>query len=144
MAGLHISFMSKKRQQSMQTKILFSVLMGILVVGISQFSFAEEAEKTTFIAIDEEKFEQPKSKYNYQEIVFLGYVEDYARGEQVTITIISPDGSENEINTYASKKGEIYTLLHITHESQVGIHQVILTYHGADIATTTFEILQNN
>ena len=128
----------------MQKKIMLSVLMGILVIGMSQFSFAEEAEKTTFIAIDEEKFEQPKSKYNYQEIVFLGYVEDYSRGEQITITIISPDESEKEINTYASKKGEIYTLLHITHESQIGIHQVNLTYHGADIASTTFEILESN
>ena len=127
----------------MQTKILFSVLMGILVVGIAQFSFAE-VEKTTFIAVDEEKFEQPKSKYNYQEIVFLGYVEDYARGEQVTITIISPDESENEINTYASKKGDIYTILHITHDSQIGVHQVSLVYQGVEIASTTYEILQNS
>jgi hypothetical protein len=101
----------------MQSRIIFSVLLGILVVGISQFSFAEETEKTTFIAIDEEKFEQPKSKYNYQEIVFLGFIEDYARGDQVRINIISPDGSQDEINTYASKKGDIYTILHITHDS---------------------------
>ena len=128
----------------MQSKIILSALMGILVIGISQFAFAEELEKITYIAVDEEKFEQPSSKYNYQEIVFLGFVEDYSRGEQVTITIISPDESENEINTYASKKGEIYTLLHITNESQIGVHQVNLQYHGVEIASTTFEILENN
>lgn len=128
----------------MQSKIILSALMGILVIGISQFAFAEELEKTTYIAADVEKFEQPSSKYNYQEIVFLGFVEDYVRGEQVTITIISPDESENEINTYASKKGEIYTILHITNESQIGVHQVILQYHGVEIASTTFEILENN
>jgi hypothetical protein len=74
----------------------------------------------------------------------LGFVEDYSRGEQVTITIISPDESENEINTYASKKGEIYTIIHITNESQIGIHQVILQYQDVEIASTTFEILENS
>lgn len=125
----------------MQRKIIFSVLLGILVAGISQFAFAEEVEKTTFVAVDEEKFDQPKSKYNHQEIVFLGDVEDYSKGDQVTITIISPDGSQDEINTYESKKGEIYTILHITQDSQIGVHQVSLVYQGAEIASTAFEIL---
>jgi hypothetical protein len=144
MEGLGISFMSKNRQQIMQSKIVLSALLAILVVGISQFAFAEEPEKTTHIAVDEEKFQQPSSKYNYHEIVFLGFVEDYSRGEQVTITIISPDESENEINTYASKKGEIYTIIHITNESQIGIHQVILQYQDVEIASATFEILENS
>lgn len=128
----------------MQNRIIFSVLLGILVIGISQFTFAEETEKTTFIAIDEEKFDHPKSKYNHHEIVFLGFVEDYARGDQVTISIISPDGVQNEINTYASKKGDIYTIIHITQDSQIGVHQVSLVYHGVEIASTTFEILENS
>lgn len=128
----------------MQSRVISSMLLGILVVGISQFAFAEEAEKTTFIAIDEEKFEQPKSKYNHQEIVFLGFVEDYARGDQVTINIISPDGSQDEINTYASKKGDIYTIKHITQDSQIGVHQVSLVYHGVEVASATFEILENS
>ncbi|WP_297592543.1 hypothetical protein [Nitrosopumilus sp.] len=127
----------------MKSKIIFSALLGIALVGISQFGFAEDIENTSHVAVDEEKFEQPDSKYNYQEIVILGYVENYERGQQITISIVSPDASEKEINTYASKKGEIYTLLHITQESQIGIHQVILTYHGVDIASTTFEILEN-
>ncbi|NQV39297.1 MAG: hypothetical protein HQ505_01955 [Nitrosopumilus sp.] len=125
----------------MQSKIILPVLLGILIVGITQFAFAEEA-KVTYIGIDEEKFQQPSSKYNYQEIVFFGYVEGYSRGEQVTINIISPDNSEDEINTYASKKGEIYTLLHITNDSQIGVHQVILKYHDIEIASTSFEILE--
>ncbi|MGY5148217.1 MAG: hypothetical protein ACW9W4_09495 [Candidatus Nitrosopumilus sp. bin_7KS] len=128
----------------MQSKIVLSALLAILVVGISQFAFAEELEKTTYVEVDEEKFQQPSSKYNYQEIVFLGFVEDYSRGEQVTITIISPDESEKEINTYASKKGEIYTIMHITNESQIGVHQVILQYKNVEIASTTFEILENS
>lgn len=128
----------------MQSKIVLSALLAILVVGISQFAFAEELEKTTYVAVDEEKFQQPSSKYNYQEIVFWGFVEDYSRGEQVTITIISPDESENEINTYASKKGEIYTIMHITNDSQIGVHQVILQYKNVEIASTIFEILENS
>lgn len=128
----------------MQSKIILPVLLGVLVIGISQFAFAIESQITSYIAVDEEKFEQPKSKYNYQEIVFLGFVEDYSRGDQITITIISPDESENQINSYASKNGDIYTLLHITNESQVGVHQVNLSYHGVQIASTTFEILENN
>ncbi|MCV0392400.1 MAG: hypothetical protein K5790_03780 [Nitrosopumilus sp.] len=139
----HVSFIPRIDYQSMKSKIIFSALLGIALVGISQFGFAEDIENTSHVAVDEEKFEQPDSKYNYQEIVILGYVENYERGQQITISIVSPDASEKEINTYASKKGEIYTLLHITQESQIGIHQVILTYHGVDIASTTFEILEN-
>lgn len=128
----------------MQSKIMFSVLLGILVVGVSHFAFAEEPNTASYITVDEEKFEQPKSKHSSQEIVFLGFVEDYSRGEQITITIISPDKSENEINSYASKNGDIYTLLYITNESQIGVHQVNLSYHGVEIASTSFEILENN
>ena len=40
----------------MQSKIILSALLGVLVIGISQFAFAEELEKTTYIAVDEEKF----------------------------------------------------------------------------------------
>ena len=54
--------------------------LGILL-GILQFAFTEETGKTIFIAIDEEKFEQPRSKYNHQESLFLGHVEDYTIGD---------------------------------------------------------------
>ena len=128
----------------MQNKIIFSALLVVLVAGVSQFALTAASQDTSYIAVDEEKFDQPKSKYSYQEIVFLGFVEDYSRGEKITITIISPDGSKNEINSYASKNGVIYTLLHITHESQIGIHKVNLRYHGTEIASTTFEIVENN
>lgn len=119
------------------------MLLGIVVIGITQFAFAEELEKVTFIAVDEEKFEQPQSKYNYQEITIIGYIEDYTRGSQITITIISPDETEEEISTYASKKGDIYTLLHVTDDSQIGIHNIILKYQDAEISSTSFEILEN-
>jgi hypothetical protein len=125
----------------MQNKVILPVLLGILIVGITQFTFAEEV-KVTHIEVDDEEFQQPSSKYNYQEIVFFGFIEDYNRGEQVTIKIISPDNSEEEINTYASKKGEIYTILHITNDSQIGVHQVILKYHSIEMASTSFEILE--
>lgn len=118
------------------------MLLGILVIGVTQHAFAEELEKVTFIAVDEEKFEQPQSKYNYQEITIIGYIEEYARGSQVTITIINPDETEEVISTYASKKGQIYTLLHVTDDSQIGAHNMILKYEGLEIASTSFEILE--
>jgi len=126
----------------MHSKVILSILLGVLAVGITQFAFAQESENTTYIAVDEEKFEQPASKYNYQEITIFGYVEDYARGDSITITIVYPDESEEEIKTYASKKGDIYTLLHITHDSQIGTHMIFLDY-GTEIAYTTFEILES-
>lgn len=126
----------------MHSKILFSILLGILVVGITDIVFAEEIEKTPFIAVDEEKFDQPKSKYNYQEITIIGFVENYNRGESIAITITYPDKSSEEINTYASKKGEIYTLLHITQDSQIGVHLVSLSYQN-NLLSTSFEILEN-
>ncbi len=127
----------------LQNKVILPILVGILVIGITQFSFAEEYQETSYIAVDEEKVEQPQSRYNYQEITILGHVADYNRGENVTILIISPSESEEEINTFASKKGNIYTLLHITQDSQIGINQIILKHNGEEIATTSFEILEN-
>ena len=128
----------------MQSKAILTILAGILVIGISQFTFAEEPhEKEAYIAIDVEKFDQPQTRYSYQEITIIGYVPDYSRGQTVTITIINPSESEEEINTIASKKGTIYTLLHITHDSQIGIYQLILKYQNEEIAFTSFEIIEN-
>ena len=127
----------------LQNKAILTILAGILVIGISQFTFAEEAyEKEAYIAIDVEKFDQPQTRYSYQEITIIGYVPDYSRGEKVTITVINPSESEEEINTFASKKGNVYTLLHVTHDSQIGVHQVILKYHDEELASTSFEILK--
>ena len=127
----------------MHCKVVLPILFGILIVGITQFSFAEELEDVTYIAVDEEEFQQPNSKYNYQEITIFGHVKEYARGDNITITVVYPDDTEEEISTYASKKGDIYTLLHITHESQIGTHMLFLDY-GVEVAYTTFEILENN
>ena len=126
----------------MQLSVVLPILLGIMIVGLIQFSYAEE-EKTTFIAVDEEQFKQPQSKYNYQEITIIGYVEDYSRGQKVTIVISNPDESEQEMEIFASKKGEVYTLLHVTNDSQIGIHDVTMIYGGVEIASTSFEILEN-
>ncbi len=126
----------------MQNKTILTILVAILVIGVSQFTFAEEShEKEAYIAVDVEEFDQPQNRYSYQEITIIGYVPDYSRGQTVTITIINPSESEEEISTIASKKGNIYTLLHITHDSQIGVHQVILKYLDEEIASTSFEIL---
>ncbi len=87
----HSSFIAKKPTKVLQNKVILPILVGILVIGITQFSFAEEAyQETSYIAVDEEKFEQPQSRYNYQEITIIGHIADYNRGENVTIVIISP------------------------------------------------------
>ncbi len=125
----------------MKGKVILSLLLGLAVIGIGQFAFAEE-EKSPYLAIDEEEFKQPKSKYNYQELTIIGYVENYKRGEEITITITYPDKSEEEINTFASKRGEIYTLLHITQDSQIGKHIISLNYYENSLSTS-FEILEN-
>ncbi|MDO8641588.1 MAG: hypothetical protein Q7R33_08650, partial [Nitrosarchaeum sp.] len=104
--------------------------------------FAEESEKVTFIALDKDQFEQPQSKYNSEQIIISGYVEDYTRGDKIIVEIIHPDQSQDEIQTHATKKGEIYTLFDITNDSQIGIHQVILKYGDMELATTSFEILE--
>jgi len=126
----------------MHRKIILPVLIGILVVGITQFVFAEELEKTTFILVDKEQFQQPQSKYNSEQIIISGYVEDYTRGDKVIIEIIHPDQSQDEIQTHATKNGEIYTLLDITNDSQIGIHQVVLKYRDMELATASFEIIE--
>ena len=139
----HPVFMLKKQDKLLQNRIIIPALFGILVIGITQFGYSEEFEEYTYIAVDVEEFEQPQSKYNYEEITIIGHVEDYSRGDKLTIQIINPDETQEEINTYASKKGDIYTMIHITIDSQIGIHEVILTYQGMKIASTSFEILEN-
>jgi hypothetical protein len=127
----------------MHKKAILTILVGIMVIGISQFTFAEEPhEKGAYIAVDVAEFDQPQTRYSFQGITITGYVPDYFRGQTVIITIINPSGSEEEINTFASKKGNMYTLLHITHDSQIGVHQVILKYLDKELASTSFEILE--
>ena len=126
----------------MQIKIILPILIGILVAGVTQIVF-EELEKATYIAVDKEQFEQPQSKYNYQQITIIGYVENYTRGDMINIGIIYPDESQEEINTYGTKKGEINTLFQINVDSQIGIHKVVLKYNGLELASTSFEVLEN-
>lgn len=127
----------------MNRKIILPMLIGILVVSITQFVFAEELEKVTFVSVNKEQFEQPQSKYNSEQITILGYVENYTRGDKIIVEIIHPDQSQDEIQTHATKNGEIYTLLDITSDSQVGIHKVILKYKDMELASTSFEIIEN-
>ncbi|MGI0057486.1 MAG: hypothetical protein ACREAK_08965 [Nitrosarchaeum sp.] len=125
----------------MQSKIVLSMVIGILIIGVTQFVFAEELK--TYIAVDKEQFEQPESKYNNQQITISGLVENYTRGLDITIIIKYPDKSQNEIITYATKKGEIYTLFQITNDSQIGTYTAVLKYNGVELASTSFEVLEN-
>ena len=131
-------------KNKMNLKYGFTVVIVSLFV-MSSFNtnvFAEELEKVTFIAVDKEQFEQPQSKYNSEHIIISGYVENYTRGDEIFVIIIHPDQSQNEIQTHATKKGEIYTLFDISNDSQIGIHQVILKYRDMELATTSFEIIE--
>ncbi len=127
----------------MHSKVILPILLVIFVIGITQFAFAEELKKIMFIAVDVEEFEQPKSTYNYKEITVTGYVEDYHRGEIITITVIYPDKTEKELSIFASKKGDIYTLFHVTHDLPIGTYMLFLEY-DSKIASTSFEILEAN
>ncbi len=127
----------------MHSKVILPMLLVIFVIGVTQFAFAEESETKTYIAVYKEEIDRPKSTYDPEEITITGYIKDYLRGGAVKIIIISPDKSEENVNTYASKRGDIFTLFQITKDSQFGIHQVILKYNGAEIASTSFEILDN-
>ncbi|MGY5143606.1 MAG: hypothetical protein ACW9XH_03900 [Candidatus Nitrosopumilus sp. bin_32a] len=127
----------------MKKKIIFSILVGILAIGITQSSLSEESKETSHIAVDTEEFQQPKSKYDPQQIRIVGHIADYSRGENVNITMIKPNGVQEEINIFATKKGNFQTLIQITEDSQIGIHELILNYHEEDIAFTLFKILEN-
>jgi hypothetical protein len=121
------------------------IVMIVSLFAMSSFNtnvFAEELEKVTFIAVYKEQFEQPQSKYNSEHIIISGYVEDYTRGDKIFVVIIHPDQSQNEIQTYATKNGEIYTLFDISNDSQIGVYQVILKYRDMELATTSFEIIE--
>lgn len=106
---------------------------------IGNYAYAEELDE--YIGIDLEKFVKPESARDYQEITITGHVNGYTRGDNIVITIISPDKSEEEISTYASRDGDVYTLLHMTEESQIGNYKMILKYDDIERASTEFEIM---
>lgn len=135
--------MSISHRIVLSSKVILPLLLGIVAIGLMQFTFAEELEEGTFVTVDEEKFKQPQSKYTYQQLIISGFIEDYSRGSLITFVIISPDESQIEISTYAARNGEIYMPYHITDDSEIGIHQIILIYHDEEIAFTSFEILDN-
>jgi len=126
----------------MNSKIILPVLLGIITVSITQFTFADELETFSFIMADTEQVEQPKSRYNSEQVTLYGYVDNYTRGLEVGIILTHPDGEIEELNTYATKDGEIYMIIQIDGESQIGVHQVSLYYEGAELASTTFEVLE--
>ena len=127
----------------LSSKVILPLLLGIVAIGLMQFTFAEGLEERTFVKIDEEKFKQPQSKHSYQQLIISGFIEDYSKGSSITFIIISPDESQIEISTYAARNGEIYMPHHITDDSEIGVHQLILMYHDEEIASTSFEILDN-
>ena len=129
----------------LKKKILFSILVGILIIGLTQASLSEESKETSRISVDadDEEFQQPTSKYDPKQIRIVGHIADYSRGENVSIIMVKPNGAEEEINTYASKKGNFQTFIEITHESQIGTHELILVYHGEERAFTLFNVLEN-
>ncbi len=135
--------MSINHRRVLDSKVILPILLGIVAIGFMQFTFAEELEDETFVAVDKEKFKQPQSKHSFQQLVISGFIEDYNRGSLITFIIISPDESQIEISTYAARNGEIYVPYHITDDSEIGIHQLILIYHGEEIASASFEILDN-
>lgn len=141
----HSSFIGKKQSIVLKKKILFSILAGVIVIGLSQASLSEESKGTSRISVDadDEEFQQPTSKYDPHQIRITGLISDYSRGENVSIIMVKPNGAEEEINTFASKKGNFQTFIEITHESQIGIHELILVYHGEERAFTLFNILEN-
>lgn len=124
----------------MHNKVILPLLLTIFTVGITQLAFGEEP--ATFVAVDMEEFEKPELRYDDQQVTITGFVDKYYRGDEVTITIIYPDETEEELNTYASKKGEIYTIFNINRESQVGTYMIFLEY-DVDIVFTSFEIVEN-
>lgn len=127
----------------LKKKTIFLVLVGFLIIGLTQTSISEESQETSRISVDVEEFQQPTSKYDSQQIRIVGHIADYSRGEMVSIIIIKPNDTQEEINTFASKRGNFQTLIEITQDSQIGIHELVLNYQGEERAFTLFNILEN-
>ena len=143
MECLHLPFMQTKPYKNMNQKLMLPILAGMVIVGISQLVFAEELEKVSYVTVDKEQIEQPQSKYSGEQVIISGFVENYTRGDTVFIGVIYPDGTQDEMQTHATKKGDVYTLVQVTNDSQIGIHKIILKYHDVEIASTILEILEH-
>ncbi|MBS3926632.1 MAG: hypothetical protein KGZ34_08090 [Nitrosarchaeum sp.] len=134
--------MQSKLDRVMNKKLLLPILSVIIIVGISQLAFAEELEKASYITVDKEQFKQPQSKYSGEQITITGFIEEYTRGDTVFIIVIYPDGTQEKMQTHATKKGEIHTMIQVTSDSQIGVHNIILKYRDIEMASTTLEILE--
>ena len=137
-----LSEIQGKNKTTLKYGFAIMVVSLFVMSGFNTNVFAEKLEKITFIAVDKEQFKQPHSKYNFEHIIISGYVEDYTRGDEILVVIVHPDQSQNEIHTHATKMGEIYTLFDISNDSEIGVYHVILKYRDAELATTSFEIIE--
>lgn len=97
------------KQIKTTTFLLFGIMM-LGIIGLSSNVFAEEEEE--FIMTDIDKVVKPQSVSEYEEITILSHVNDYSRGNNVFLLIVNPDGTIEELSTYASKK-ETSTLCYI-------------------------------
>lgn len=127
------------KQNNTALPLLFGIMV-LVVIGSSSYVFAEEDEE--FITVNTDKVVKPQSMSKYQEITILGHINDYSRGYSVFLIIINPDGTQDELSTYASKKGDVYTLLHLTEKSQIGKYEIILMYDDSKRASTSFEVIE--
>jgi hypothetical protein len=129
------------------SKIILPVLFGLVLLGISGLTnnvFGEIEEDEEFITADFDEIIKPQSVSKYQEITLIGHVNGYSRGDNISLLIINPDGTEEEMSTYASKKGNVYTLLHMTEKSQIGVYEIIMIYDDIERASTTFKMIEGS
>ena len=117
--------------------------------------FGKPKETTTTIPILEDKkiggfdafyVEQSqylKERYNVKYATISGIVSEqtYSRGQNVLLTVVFPDGHDEELKTLATKNRQFSIQMKIDETSQVGTYSVDAKYMGYDSETITFTIV---
>ena len=93
---------------------------------------------TGSVTVDHNTIELPTYESSFVKI--SGQIENQPRGNPVSITITSPDGTNQDLQTFTAQSGFFLTSIMITKDSQVGTYQIKITYHDSQIATTSFTI----
>lgn len=117
------------------------LFVGLISLDLNIHDVLAETKENEFLKLNLASGIKPQSIGQYLEIVAVGHINNYTRGTVVSILVVNPDQTYENLSTYATRDGDVYALIHFTEKSQVGIYKTILMYENSEIASAIFELI---
>ncbi len=104
---------------------------------IFAFGLPYDENKINSINLSTNQISIPSSFSRVQTIQISGIIADYNRGNLIEIILVSENGDESTRRIFATSRGEYLTFITITPEFPEGITDILLKYHGEEVARTS-------